>query len=76
MDFLHFNAASYGYGKSFHLHEVSFTLSRGRFSGIIGPNGSGKTTLLKGISGELLVGRNQIYLDGCDMSRMTSYNFV
>jgi ABC-type Mn2+/Zn2+ transport system ATPase subunit len=33
------------------LDEVSFTVERGDFVGIIGPNGSGKTTLLNAIDG-------------------------
>jgi ABC-type Mn2+/Zn2+ transport system ATPase subunit len=37
------------------LDEVTFTVERGDFVGIIGPNGSGKTTLLKAIAGLLPV---------------------
>ncbi|MEN8156160.1 MAG: ABC transporter ATP-binding protein [Bacteroidota bacterium] len=44
---------SCGYRPSFQLANISFSVSKGSFAGIIGPNGSGKTTLLKGISGEL-----------------------
>lgn len=33
------------------LEEVTFTVDRGDFVGIIGPNGSGKSTLLKSIAG-------------------------
>jgi ABC-type Mn2+/Zn2+ transport system ATPase subunit len=33
------------------LEEVSFTVDKGDFVGIIGPNGSGKSTLLKAIAG-------------------------
>jgi ABC-type polysaccharide/polyol phosphate transport system ATPase subunit len=33
------------------LHDVTFSIERGEFFGIIGPNGSGKSTLLKLIAG-------------------------
>ena len=33
------------------LHDISFTVRRGEFFGIIGPNGSGKSTLLKILTG-------------------------
>ncbi len=38
---------SYSYGNQLALEEVSFTIEKGDFVGIIGPNGGGKTTLLR-----------------------------
>lgn len=35
------------------LHDLSFTLDRGRVHGLIGPNGTGKTTLLRVLAGQL-----------------------
>jgi len=35
------------YGNSFALTNISFTLTAGQVTGLIGPNGSGKTTLLE-----------------------------
>lgn len=44
-----------GYTNGFQLQNISFSVPRGVFAGIIGPNGSGKTTLFKSITGELPV---------------------
>jgi len=70
MSFVELRNASYGYNKSFHLSDVNFSILKGTFSGIIGPNGSGKSTLLKGITGELSVAENQIFLKGKDLSQL------
>ncbi len=59
-----------GYGNKFHLDQVSFSLRKGEFAGIVGPNGSGKTTLFKGISGELPVLSGKIALSGKVFSSM------
>lgn len=40
-----------GYGRQVVLSKVSFTLSRGSFTGLLGANGSGKSTLIKTILG-------------------------
>ncbi|PTN04794.1 ABC transporter ATP-binding protein [Mangrovibacterium marinum] len=54
---------SCGYA-SFRLNDISFSLKRGAFAGIIGPNGSGKTTLFRGISGTLPPLAGQLILQG------------
>lgn len=38
---------SFAYGEQTVLQDVSLTVERGEFLGIIGPNGGGKTTLLR-----------------------------
>jgi len=44
------------------LEDITFSLDRGEFLGIIGPNGSGKSTLLKLITGILKPDRGEIKL--------------
>src|SRR5919205_1204656 len=39
------------YGSEVVLHDVSFSLPRGKLAGVIAPNGGGKTTLIKAILG-------------------------
>jgi iron complex transport system ATP-binding protein len=71
MGFLEIKNANYGYDKSFHLTNVNFNITKGEFAGIIGPNGSGKSTLLKGISGELSISANQVFLNDQDLSLLS-----
>ncbi len=53
------------------LREVSFSLKKGEFLGIVGPNGSGKTTLLRTISGVITSDKGTIYLRGKDLQKMS-----
>jgi ABC-type polysaccharide/polyol phosphate transport system ATPase subunit len=46
------------------LHDVSFTVRRGEFFGVIGRNGSGKSTLLKCIAGIYRIDGGRIGVDG------------
>lgn len=49
------------------LKNVSLTIYKGEFIGIIGPNGSGKSTLLKNIYRALKPQKGTILLDGEDL---------
>jgi len=60
-----------GYKTGFRLHGISTGISRGSFTGIVGPNGSGKTTLFKAITGEIGIMSGKILLDKHDISGMT-----
>jgi len=51
-----------GYPK-FQLSEINIEVSKGSFSGIIGPNGSGKTTLFRAITGTLSITSGNILLN-------------
>lgn len=53
-----------GYGDSRLISNVSLTVERGEFLGILGPNGSGKTTLLHLLTGTLPAKEGSVYLAG------------
>lgn len=59
----------FGYGHQVVLEDVSLTLERGDFLGLIGPNGSGKTTLLKIILGLLRPQRGTVRWFGGELRR-------
>ena len=52
------------YEKNRALDEVSLSVARGEFFGVIGPNGSGKTTLLKILAGILRPTSGRITVNG------------
>jgi len=60
---------SWAYGTNRVLNQISFDLSQGGFTGIIGPNGSGKTTLMKLLLGFLIPPEGEISLQNRPISR-------
>lgn len=54
------------------LSQVSLSVSRNEFVGLIGPNGSGKSTLLKNIYRHYAPSSGMIYLNGKDVFKMNS----
>ncbi|WP_372776129.1 ABC transporter ATP-binding protein [Mangrovibacterium sp.] len=67
-----FEIANFSCGyPSFHLSDISFSLKRGAFAGIIGPNGSGKTTLFRGVTGALATLSGEVRLDGKNLKKMS-----
>lgn len=59
-----------GYGDKTILRDVSLSVRKGQFFGIIGPNGSGKTTLLKAITRLVKITGGEILLEGTDMRQL------
>lgn len=64
-----------GYGQETIVKDVSFSIGRGEFLGIIGPNGSGKSTLLRLLSRALIPQKGHIDLEGNDGRRMRLRDF-
>lgn len=52
-DLVSFDRAKLGYGTRAVLSDITFTIPRGDFLGLVGPNGAGKTTILRTILGSL-----------------------
>jgi len=53
-------------------NDISITVKKGAFTGIIGPNGSGKSTFLKQVYGVLKPTSGVIFLHGEDISGLTN----
>lgn len=51
MSLIDVDAVTFGYSARPVIHDVSFTVDRGEYVGLVGPNGSGKSTLLRLILG-------------------------
>jgi len=62
--FINFVHGRRGYKMQHVLHDVSFTINKGDFFGIVGRNGSGKSTLLKLISSIYLPDHGEISVNG------------
>ena len=59
------------FGRFTALSDVSFSLKRGRITGLLGPNGSGKTTMIKLINGLLTASYGEILVDGQPVGTQT-----
>ncbi|WP_024954137.1 ABC transporter ATP-binding protein [Sulfurospirillum arcachonense] len=60
----------YTLAKQTLLQDINFQAKKGEVVGIIGPNGAGKSTLLKHIAAILPIKKEQIMLDGKDISKL------
>ncbi len=54
--------------ETYALHDVSFSIERGSFTGIIGHTGSGKSTLIQMLDGLLKPDSGSIFVEGCDIT--------
>lgn len=61
----------FSYGENFTIKDVSFSVCKGTFFGIIGPNGSGKTTLLSLIMKFLKPEHGKIFVNGFDVKTLS-----
>lgn len=76
MDMLRIEDLSCGYDTREVIKDVSFSVNRGEFLGIIGPNGTGKTTLFRTITGILRAWKGIILYKGKDVSRISPREFA
>ncbi|MBC7942936.1 ABC transporter ATP-binding protein, partial [Candidatus Saccharibacteria bacterium] len=53
-----------GYREFTPLNDISFTINKGDFFGIVGRNGSGKSTLLKTLAGIYAPNSGEIHING------------
>ncbi|PIQ89872.1 MAG: ABC transporter [Candidatus Omnitrophica bacterium CG11_big_fil_rev_8_21_14_0_20_42_13] len=65
-----------GYERESVLKDVSLSVNKGDFVGIIGPNGSGKTTLLRLLSKILRPHKGEIIFGGRDISSIKLKDFA
>lgn len=62
---------SYGEGGAEVLKGIELNISKGKFTGILGPNGCGKSTLLKNITGYLERSCGNIFIDGTESRKIS-----
>lgn len=55
------------------LRGLSLKVEQGEFVSVIGSNGAGKSTMLNAISGDYAIDAGEIYINGQDVSRSTSW---
>jgi len=51
-------------GRKIILHNLSFSVEKGKIVGIVGPNGAGKSTLIKTMLGLYHITRGNVYING------------
>ena len=64
---------SHHLGNNQVLHDVSFSVQKGEFFGILGPSGSGKTTTMRIIGGFIIPDAGEVYLQNERMGRRPAF---
>lgn len=64
---------SHYFGPNQVLHDVSLSIHKGEFFGILGPSGSGKTTTMRIIGGFIIPNLGEVYLQNEMMGRRPAY---
>ncbi|WP_100398327.1 metal ABC transporter ATP-binding protein [Bacillus sp. FJAT-44742] len=67
---------SFHYGSRNVLEDISLTISRGTFLGLVGPNGSGKSTLVKCLLGLLTPHHGEVSLFGKPLEKFKDWDRV
>ncbi|GAE90727.1 metal ABC transporter ATP-binding protein [Acetivibrio straminisolvens] len=67
---------SFGYGERLILEDMSFSVEKGDFVGVIGPNGSGKSTLLKLLLRQIKPIKGEIKLLGQNIEKFNQWNKI
>ncbi|MBA2873502.1 metal ABC transporter ATP-binding protein [Thermaerobacillus caldiproteolyticus] len=75
-DILKIEHVSFRYEKENVLEDITFSVPKGAFVGLVGPNGSGKSTLLKCILGLLKPQKGHIYLFGTRVSSFKDWHRI
>ncbi len=70
MSFLVLDGLSKSYGDVHALIDMSLSVARGEFIGLLGPSGCGKTTTLQALAGFVQPTRGRIVLDGRDITAL------
>ena len=67
---------SFSYGKNEILKNISVSIYKGEFVGVVGPNGSGKTTFLKLIAKILPLNKGNIFYKGKDLRKIKNIDYA
>jgi putrescine transport system ATP-binding protein len=74
MALLEIAGASKRFGAAAAVDDVSLSVERGAFYGLLGPSGCGKTTLLRMIAGFETLDSGRIAIDGVDVTGLPPYS--
>ncbi|WP_347549570.1 metal ABC transporter ATP-binding protein [Pseudalkalibacillus hwajinpoensis] len=67
---------SFHYGDSYVLEDITFSIPKGAFVGLVGPNGSGKSTLIKIIFGLLKPQKGHVHIFGKKINKFHDWSKI